>query len=531
MTQTPTDPSATDDWPRGLAAAPPISPRVPAPVPTVRPEAGTGLATIEEAIEAIRNGEIVIVVDDADRENEGDFVMAAQWATPAAVNFMVTEGRGLLCLPMTGERLDELGIGPMVPEAAGAEETAFTVSIDVEEPGNTGISAADRARCIKLAIDPAARPEQLRQPGHVFPLRARDGGVLEREGHTEAAVDLARLAGLAPAGVICEIMNPDGTMARLPDLLEVARVHGLLVVSIEDLIAYRRRTERRPMSDDRFSEAPLPTEHGDFRAVAFRDDAGTEHLALVHGEVDGATDVLVRVHSECLTGDLMGSRRCDCGAQLQRSLVEVSEAEAGVVVYVRGHEGRGIGLVDKLRAYALQDDGADTVDANLRLGHPEDARDYGAAATLLTRLGVRGVRLLTNNPSKVRALVDAGIAVGDRVALQVAATEHNLAYLRTKRDRMGHHLPALGHHTEDDHRQPSTGLSSADGTRYPKPSSGRPSALWWNPNAATVTEALGMAASLRPSTGSLASSIGDAGTAGVATATASNRCAWSRPST
>ncbi len=443
MTQTPTDPSATDDWPRGLAAAPPISPRVPAPVPTVRPEAGTGLATIEEAIEAIRNGEIVIVVDDADRENEGDFVMAAQWATPAAVNFMVTEGRGLLCLPMTGERLDELGIGPMVPEAAGAEETAFTVSIDVEEPGNTGISAAARARCIRMAIDPDTRPEQLRRPGHVFPLRARPGGVLEREGHTEAAVDLARLAGLAPAGVICEIMNPDGTMARLPQLLEIARVHGLLVVAIEDLVAWRRRHEGPGTVTATTPEARVPTAHGDFLAVAFTDARGDEHLAMVRGELGDGEDVLVRLHSECLTGDVMGSRRCDCGSQLQRSLAAVAEAGRGVVVYLRGHEGRGIGLADKLRAYRLQDGGADTVEANLALGHPADARDWAPAVEVLRGLGVRSVRLLTNNPAKSAALEAAGIAVRGRAAVEVEATDESLAYLTTKRDRMGHHLPHL----------------------------------------------------------------------------------------
>ncbi len=428
------------EWGRGLAGAPPHVPRVSPPISTSPTrQAGTGLATIEEAIEAIRDGEIVIVVDDADRENEGDFVMAAQWVTPAAVNFMITEGRGLVCLPMTGERLDQLGIGPMVPEVAGQEETAFTISIDVEQPGNTGISAADRARCVRMAIDPDTRPEQLRRPGHVFPLRARDGGVLEREGHTEAAVDLARLAGLTPAGVICEIMNTDGTMARLPDLLEVARVHGLLVVSIEDLIAYRRRTERREGAAD-VSRAQLPTRYGTFDAVAFRDDDGIEHLALVRGDVAGRDDVLVRVHSECLTGDLMGSRRCDCGPQLDRALQEVAASEAGVVVYVRGHEGRGIGLVDKLRAYALQEQGADTVDANLRLGHPQDARDYASAAALLTHLDVRGVRLLTNNPAKLEALVAAGIAVHDRLPIEVAPTADNLAYLTTKRDRMGHHL-------------------------------------------------------------------------------------------
>lgn len=436
------DRRSDDDFSYGLAGARPFPPRVAPPVATaVTRDAGVGLASIDEAIEAIANGEIIIVVDDADRENEGDFLMAAEWVTPAAVNFMVTEGRGLLCLPMTGERLDDLQIGPMVPEIAGHEETAFTVSIDVEEPGNTGISAAARARCIKMAIDPTTRVEQLRRPGHVFPLRARDGGVLEREGHTEAAVDFARLAGLTPAGVICEIMNPDGTMARLPALLEVAKAHGLLIVSIEDLIAWRRRNDVEadaPARPD--AEALVPTEHGNFRAVAFRDKAGTEHLAMVNGDVEGKDDVLVRVHSECLTGDVFGSRRCDCGEQLEASLALVQEAGAGVVVYLRGHEGRGIGLVDKIRAYGLQELGADTVDANLQLGHPADARDYGAAIDLLQQLGVVGVRLLTNNPAKVVALEEAGIVVQSRTPIEIAPNDDNRSYLMTKRDRMGHAL-------------------------------------------------------------------------------------------
>lgn len=428
------------DWHVGLAGPRPVQPRTSPPTTTHR-EAGVGLATIDEAIEAIRNGEIIIVVDDADRENEGDFVMAADWASPAAVNFMITEGRGLLCLPMTGQRLDELGLGPMVPELAGREETAFAVSIDVEEDGNTGISAAARARCIRMAVDPDTRPDQLRRPGHVFPLRARDGGVLEREGHTEAAVDFARQAGLSPAGVICEIMNPDGTMARLPDLLEIARAHHLLVVSIEDLIAWRQRHERPATTDDGRARASLPTMHGTFEAVAFHDEAGTEHLALVRGDLAAHDEVLVRVHSECLTGDVFGSRRCDCGPQLEQSLADVAAHGAGVVVYLRGHEGRGIGLVDKIRAYRLQEDGLDTHDANVELGHPADARDYSIAAQFLAELGIGRVRLLTNNPAKAAALEEAGIVV-NRASIEVGRTPENAAYLRTKRERFGHHLTA-----------------------------------------------------------------------------------------
>ena len=398
---------------------------------------GQGLSRIEDAIEAIRAGELVIVVDDHDRENEGDFVMAADHVTPQTVNFMVTQGRGLVCLPMTGERCDALDLPPMVSEGAGEAETAFTLSIDVDDPDSTGISAHERARTIRAAIDPATRPADLRRPGHVFPLRARPDGVLERRGHTEASVDLARLAGCTPAGVICEIMNPDGTMARLADLLGVAERHGLHLITIADLVAYRRRHE---VLVERAGEALLPTAHGDFRALGYRTAGGDEHVALVHGDLGDGSDVLVRVHSECLTGDALGSTRCDCGAQLDRAMAEIVAHGSGVVVYLRGHEGRGIGLVDKLRAYGLQDDGADTVEANLALGHPVDAREYHDAAQILTDLGVSSVRLLTNNPAKEQALVEHGVAVLARVPLETAPTRHNLHYLTTKRDKLGHTL-------------------------------------------------------------------------------------------
>ena len=398
---------------------------------------GRGLSRVEDAIAAIRAGEVVIVVDDHDRENEGDFVMAADRVTPEAVNFMVREGRGLVCLPLTGERCDALDLPPMAPGQAGEAETAFTVSIDVDDPASTGISAYERARTVRAAVDPATRPGDFRRPGHVFPLRARPHGVLERRGHTEAAVDLARLAGLTPAGVICEIMNPDGTMARLDDLLGVAECHGLHLITIADLVAYRRRHE---LLVERSGAARLPTAHGDFRAIGYRTVDGDEHVALVHGDLGDGTDVLVRVHSECLTGDVLGSTRCDCGAQLDRAMREIVSAGSGVVIYLRGHEGRGIGLTDKLRAYGLQDEGADTVEANLALGHPVDAREYHDAAQILADLGVAGVRLLTNNPTKQQALVDHGVAVLSRVPLETAPTRDNLHYLTTKRDKLGHEL-------------------------------------------------------------------------------------------
>ncbi len=398
---------------------------------------GEGLSSIPQAIDAIRRGELVLVVDDHDRENEGDLVMAAAHVTPEAINTMVTHGRGLVCLPLAPERCDALGLGPMVPRNAGREETAFTVSIDLDVDGSTGISAADRARTIARAVADDARPEEFRRPGHVFPLRARPGGVLERRGHTEASVDLARLAGLPPAGVICEVMKDDGTMARLPDLLRMAAEHQLHLITIEDLVAYRRRQE---LLVERVVTTALPTSWGPARAVGYRDRDGVEHVAVCVGEVEGASDVLVRVHSECFTGDVLHSHRCDCGEQLDAAMRAIHAAGRGVVVYTRGHEGRGIGLVEKLRAYALQDRGRDTVDANLELGHPADARDFLPAAHVLRDLGLRRVRLLTNNPAKRAALAACGLDVAERVPLVVDPRPANADYLRTKRDRLGHVL-------------------------------------------------------------------------------------------
>ena len=404
------------------------------PVPDV-------FASIDDAIPAIARGEIVIVVDAADRENEGDFVMAGDKVTPDAVNFMVTHGRGLLCMPMTGERLDALKLRAMVPENEAGAETAFTISIDMRAPRNTGISAYDRARTIRRALDADAAADEFRTPGHVFPLRARDGGVLERAGHTEAAVDLARLAGCTPAGAICEIMNEDGTMARVPDLIEVAKRHGLLLITIEDLIAYRARAEAMVRRD---ADARIPTPYGEFTAVGFTSLAdGREHIALVFGPPEHSRGSLVRVHSECLTGDAFGSLRCDCGAQLRESMRLIAQEGSGVIVYVKGHEGRGIGIMQKLLAYRLQDAGADTVEANLMLGHPADARDYMAAAKILAALDVNDVRLLTNNPAKRTGLEQYGIAVDTRIPLVTVPTEENLRYLQTKRDKFDHELLEL----------------------------------------------------------------------------------------
>jgi 3,4-dihydroxy 2-butanone 4-phosphate synthase/GTP cyclohydrolase II len=404
------------------------------PVPDV-------FASIDDAVAAIARGEIVIVVDAPDRENEGDFVMAADRVTPDAVNFMVTHGRGLLCMPMTGERLDTLKLRAMVPENEAGAETAFTISIDMRAPRNTGISAYDRARTIRRALDADAAADEFRTPGHVFPLRARDGGVLERAGHTEAAVDLARLAGCAPAGAICEIMNPDGTMARVPDLIEVAKQHGLLMITIEDLIAYRARAEAMVRRE---ADARIPTPYGEFTAVGFTSLAdGREHIALVFGSPEHSRGALVRVHSECLTGDAFGSLRCDCGAQLRESMRLIAQEGAGVIVYVKGHEGRGIGIMQKLLAYRLQDAGADTVEANLMLGHPADSRDYMAAAKILAALDVDDVRLLTNNPAKRTGLEQYGITVDTRIPLVTVPTEENLRYLQTKRDKFDHELLEL----------------------------------------------------------------------------------------
>jgi 3,4-dihydroxy 2-butanone 4-phosphate synthase/GTP cyclohydrolase II len=395
-------------------------------------------ATIEEGIAEIAAGRMLIVVDDEGRENEGDFVMAAEKATPEAVNFMATHGRGLICLPLTGERLDALDIPPMTEKNTSEQGTAFHVSIGAKGRITTGISAADRAATIQAAIDPASQPEDISRPGHVFPLRARPGGVLERAGHTEAAVDLARLAGLYPGGVICEIMNPDGTMARRPQLEQVAREHGLKMVTVEDLIRYRRRTERLV---ELVTTVQLPTEYGEFTAHGYRSLLdGSTHLALVVGDVDGAEDVLVRVHSECLTGDVFHSLRCDCGDQLEEALRRVQAEGRGVVLYLVGHEGRGIGLANKLMAYKLQEEGADTVEANEALGFPADLRDYGIGAQILADLGLSSVRLLTNNPKKLVGLEGYGLRVSEVVPLQVGCTPENLRYLKTKKDKMEHRL-------------------------------------------------------------------------------------------
>ncbi|MDG9701738.1 bifunctional 3,4-dihydroxy-2-butanone-4-phosphate synthase/GTP cyclohydrolase II [Streptomyces sp. DH37] len=413
------------------------------------------LDPVERAIADIAAGRPVVVVDDADRENEGDLVVAAELITPGIVAFMMSECRGLICTPMEAGELDRLALPQMVGDNTESMGTAFTVSVDASAAHGvtTGISAADRATTIRLLADPVSEAGDFVRPGHVFPLRARPGGVLERPGHTEAGVDLARLAGLRPAAAIVEIAAEDGTMLRLPELVPFARKHGLAIISIEDLIAHRRSSERPAPAVPAAPAVPvvrreavtaLPTAHGGFRAHGYRSTTdGVEHIALVAGDVEGAEDVLVRVHSECLTGDVFGSLRCDCGPQLEDSLRRVAEEGRGVVVYLRGHEGRGIGLLSKLRAYQLQEMGRDTLDANLELGLPADARDYAAAAQMLTDLGVRSLRLMTNNPGKTEALTRHGLRVTGREPMPVQAGEHNLRYLRTKRDRMGHDLPWL----------------------------------------------------------------------------------------
>ncbi|RKT19215.1 GTP cyclohydrolase II /3,4-dihydroxy-2-butanone 4-phosphate synthase [Streptomyces sp. 1114.5] len=406
------------------------------------------LDPVERAIADIALGRAVIVVDDEDRENEGDIVFAASAATPELMAFTIRYSSGVICAPMTGEELDRLKLPPMTQVNEDRKGTAYTVSVDAREGVDTGISAADRARTVRLLSSPGTEPGDLTRPGHVFPLRAVEGGVLVRPGHTEAAVDLARLAGLAPAGAIAEVVNDDGSMARLPELVVFAREHGLAIISIEELIAYRRRTE---LHVDRAAVTALPTAYGEFTAVGYKGTIdGVEHIALVAGGLaaDGrlpdGEDVLVRVHSECLTGDVFGSLRCDCGPQLEASLRRVAEAGRGVVLYLRGHEGRGIGLAHKLRAYELQEQGRDTVEANLDLGLPADARDYSIAAQMLVDLGIRSLTLLTNNPQKLTALTEHGLKVKGREAVEIAPGEHNLRYLRTKRDRMGHDLPGLG---------------------------------------------------------------------------------------
>ncbi len=401
----------------------------------------TPFATIEEAIDDIRRGRMVVVCDDETRENEGDLTLAAQFATPEAINFMAKEGRGLICLALAPERCDELELNLMAAKNEAPLQTAFTVSVEARHGVTTGISAADRAHTIQVAIDPGSAPRDLVQPGHVFPLKAKDGGVLERAGQTEAAVDLARLAGLNPAGVICEIMNDDGTMARVPDLVCYCERHDLKMVTVADLIAYRRRKERLV---ERVVATRLPTAFGEFTAVGYRsllDDK--HHVAMVKGEVEGADDVLVRVHSECLTGDVFHSLRCDCGEQLEAAMAMIEREGAGVLLYL-SQEGRGIGLLNKLRAYKLQEEGLDTVDANLRLGLPADLRDYGIGAQILVDLGLSTIRILTNNPKKIHGLEGYGLSVAEQVPIQSVPNPHNEEYLNAKRDKLGHVLHHQG---------------------------------------------------------------------------------------
>src|SRR5690349_5003138 len=400
-------------------------------------ERAAGFATVEEAIEDIRDGKFVVVVDAADRENEGDLTIAAQFATPEAINFMATHGRGLICLCLTEERCDALRLRPMSERNETPFGTAFTVSIEAREGISTGISAQDRSRTIQVAIDPSKGSGDLVQPGHVFPLRARAGGVLRRTGQTEAAVDLARLAGLNPAGVVCEVMNEDGTMARVRDLIPYCERHGLKLITVADLIEYRRRHEKLV---ERTTSVRLPTAYGEFTAIAFREKlTGKHHLALVNGDVEGAGDVLVRVHSECLTGDVFHSLRCDCGEQLEQALAQIAREGRGVFLYM-SQEGRGIGLLNKLAAYELQERGLDTVEANMKLGFPADARDYGIGNQILADLGLTTIRILTNNPKKLTGLDGFGLTVVEQVPIEMTPQSENRRYLATKRAKLGHRL-------------------------------------------------------------------------------------------
>ncbi len=393
------------------------------------------LATIPEALQELKNGKFLIIVDNEDRENEGDLAIAAEKISPEAINFMARYGRGLICLPMTGARLDELGIPMMVNKNTARFTTAFTVSVEAKHKVSTGISAADRAQTVRTIIDPNTKPADLVYPGHMFPLRAREGGVLVRAGHTEAIVDLARLAGLYPAGVICEILNEDGTMARLPELTVIAEKFGIKIISVSDLIAYRSRHEKLV---HRVAEAKLPTKYGEFTAIAYKSDVDpAEHIALVMGDVGTPEPVLVRVHSECATGDIFGSLRCDCGEQLTIAMKAIAREGRGVLIYMR-QEGRGIGFHNKIKAYALQDEGLDTVEANVKLGFAPDLRDYGVGAQIMTDLGIHEIRLLTNNPKKVISLEGHGLKVVQTVPIVVAPNPHNRRYLETKKNKMGH---------------------------------------------------------------------------------------------
>jgi len=415
------------------------------------PETSSPFATIEEAIEDIRSGRFVVVVDAPDRENEGDLTIAAQYATPEAINFMAMHGRGVICLCLTEERVEELQLRLLASSHESRHGTAYTTTIDAREGISTGVSAADRAHTIKVAIDPASTPHDLIEGGHILPLRARPGGVLQRGGQTEAAIDLARLAGLTPAGVVCEIMKDDGTMARVPDLAQFCELHGIRMVTVADLIQYRRRTEKLV---ERVVAVRLPTDYGEFQAVAYRELlTGKQHLALVRGDVAGQDNVLVRVHSECLTGDVFHSLRCDCGEQLEQALVQIIGEGSGVLLYM-AQEGRGIGLLNKLRAYELQEQGFDTVEANVELGFPADSREYGFGYQILADLGLSTIRLLTNNPRKMEGIESYGLRVVEQVPIEVAPNDENRSYLAAKRDKLGHLLgieagPKLHHQGVD----------------------------------------------------------------------------------